>query len=78
MTDATLRTFAVRARYDGGPAPHLIEETSFEAAAAAFVEGWPHPKADEAEVSVLVQDLSSGREHCFRIDLDSGEAEPCG
>ncbi len=79
MTDAASspRPFAVRARYSGSPAPTVVEEISFEAAAAAFAEGWPHPD-EAATVSILVQDLESGQEHCFRIDLHSGEAAPCG
>jgi hypothetical protein len=33
---------------------------------------------DDGEISVIVRDLDSGHEHCFRIDLDSGETQPCG
>jgi hypothetical protein len=80
MTQASpeTRSFSVRARYGGGRTPQVIEEASFEAAALAFVEDWPHPAAGEAALSILVQDLGSGREHCYRIHLDTGAAEPCG
>jgi hypothetical protein len=78
MSDVQLRSYSVRARYDGRRAPQVIEEASFEAAAVAFAEDWPHPEAGEASVAVLVQDLGSGREHCYRIDFDTGEAQPCG
>jgi len=33
---------------------------------------------DEHEISVIVREVGTGHEHCFRIDLDSGEAAPCG
>ena len=29
--------------------------------------------SDEPEMSVVVRELDSGHEHCFRIDLESGE-----
>jgi hypothetical protein len=30
------------------------------------------------ELSVVVRELVTGHEHCFKIDLDSGETAPCG
>ena len=71
------RRFSVHARHDSHR-NRLVEEASFEAAAVAYVEDF-HPAVDENnEVSVIVRDLDDGREHCFRIDLDSGDTQPCG
>jgi hypothetical protein len=30
------------------------------------------------EVSLIVRDLETGREHCFTVDLASGETSACG
>jgi hypothetical protein len=27
---------------------------------------------------VIVREVETGRQHCYRIDLDSGETRPCG
>ena len=72
------RQFRVHARNVGSHQARLVEEASFEAAAVAYVEDFHPPVDDGAEISIIVQDLDDGREHCFRIDLDSGEAAPCG
>ncbi|MDP1873536.1 DUF5961 family protein [Phenylobacterium sp.] len=72
------RRYSVHAHQDERHPVRIVEEASFEAAAIAYVEDF-HPPADaDGEIQVLVCDLASGHEHCFRIDLDSGEAEPCG
>jgi hypothetical protein len=42
----------------------------------AYVEDL-HDLGDEREISVIVREIDTGREHCFRIDLDSGEASAC-
>jgi hypothetical protein len=42
----------------------------------AYVEDL-HPGAD-GDVSVIVRDVHTGQEHCFRIDLETGEAAACG
>ena len=55
---------------------HRVEGSSFEAAAVAFVETWIPDQ--HGEVSVVVRDRDTGREECFRIDIDSGAARPCG
>jgi hypothetical protein len=57
-----------------------VEEASFEAAAIAYLEHFDLSTAidDEHEVRVIVQDVGTGHEHCFRVDLDSGETAPCG
>jgi len=55
----------------------LIEPT-FEAAAIAYVENMHVSPGEGDEISIIVRDLDSGREHCFRLDLETGETRPCG
>jgi hypothetical protein len=72
------RRFSVRARHvDDHHAKH-VSEASFEAAAIAFVEDLPVSVDEDSEIRVIVRDLDSGHERCFRVDLDSGDAAPCG
>ena len=74
---ANHRQFRVHARHIDIHHARTLSEPSFEAAAVAYVEDF-HPVGDEAEISVIVRDIASGHEHCFRIDLETGEAAPCG
>lgn len=53
-----------------------IEGASFEDAAMTFAELWSPDAAGDLEV--IVEDADSGRRCCYRIDLGSGDAEPCG
>lgn len=72
------RRFSVRARDLDSHHARVVREASFEAAAVAYVEDFaPGPDHDQ-EVNVIVRDIDSGHEHCFRIDLDTGQAAPCG
>ena len=71
------RKFSVHARTVDTHHARVLEEASFEAAAVAYVEDFAHIGGDH-EIAVIVRDLDSGHEHCFRIDLESGEAAPCG
>lgn len=69
--------FAVHGRHQAHPHDHIVLGRSFEDAALGFVEDW-HPAMDaDGEVAVVVRDLETGAEQCFRIDLDSGTAGPC-
>ncbi|MFN3522562.1 MAG: DUF5961 family protein [Phenylobacterium sp.] len=79
MAEPVLEThrFCVYARHLDRHRSRVLEETSFEAAAVAYVEDFFEVEADSAEVRVIVCNLEDGREHCFTIDLESGEAEPC-
>jgi len=70
--------FSVHARHIDAHHARVLEEASFEAAAVAYVEDFHPPVGDGREISVVVREVGTGREHCFRIDLDSGEATPCG
>lgn len=71
------QTFRVHARGDDHSHGHAVDAVSFEAAAVAFVELWHPPGDADNEVSVIVRHADSGVEHCFRIDLNEGEAAPC-
>ena len=71
------RAFSVHARQMDHPHAHLVTEPSFEAAAVAYLEDF-HPLGEASEISVVVRELESGREHCFRVDLLTGETTPCG
>jgi hypothetical protein len=73
------RRFSVHARHVDSHHARVVEEASFEAAAVAYVEDFSLVTEDEGpEIRVIVRDLANGHEHCFRIDLETGEAAPCG
>jgi hypothetical protein len=73
------RSFGVRARGVDHNHARIVEEASFEAAALAYLEDFVlAADSEDHEVSVVVRDLADGQEHCFCVDLDTGEAAPCG
>jgi len=80
MTQAAgeTRTFSVRARHLDRHHARILEDVSFEAAAVTYVEDLHPPMTDEHEISVIVREVGTDHEHCFRIDLVSGETAPCG
>ena len=71
-----IRIFSVRARHLDAHHARTLNAVSFEAAAVAYVEDY-HP-LDDGDISVIVRDVECGNEHCFRIDIQSGETGPCG
>ena len=73
-----VRTFRVHARHIDAHHARTLQEPSFEAAAVAYVEDLHDLPGDGEEISVIVREVESGHEHCFRIDLESGETSPCG
>jgi hypothetical protein len=77
MTDAQTRQFRVYARRAAGAHAHLVTEASFEAAAVAWLEGWPGEIGGGSTISIVVCDLGSGLERCFGIDLDTGVVARC-
>jgi len=77
MPEPETRTFRVHAGSDPAHRARVLSENSFEAAALAYVEDWPHTVDEDPEVRVIVRDLEDGHERCFVIDLDAGDAEPC-
>ena len=72
------REFRVHARHVDAHNARTLTEFSFEAAAIEYVEGMHDLPGDGGEISVIVRDVESGHEHCFRVDLDSGETASCG
>jgi hypothetical protein len=78
MATVAARRFSVHPRHVARQHARVVVEASFEAAAVAFVEHFSPVPDDEAEVAILVRDLDTGVEHCFRIDLESGASAPCG
>ena len=78
VADNETRTFSVRARDVDSHHARTLEEASFEAAAVAYVEDFHPPVGDSDDISVIVREVDTGHEHCFRIDLGTGEAAPCG
>jgi hypothetical protein len=80
QTAAITRRFRVHARHIDGHHARLLDESSFEAAAVAYLEAFHDeaPVGDDHEISVIVHDMGTGQEHCFRVDLDTGDASPCG
>ena len=79
MPNATseTRSFRVHARHVDAHHARTLQEASFEAAAVAYVEDLHEVPGDGEEISVVVLELDSGHEHCFRIDLETGETAPC-
>jgi len=75
MTQA--RTFRVHARHVDAHHSRTLCEPSFEAAAVAYVEDLHDFPCDGEAISVIVREIDTGHEHCFRIDLESGETSPC-
>ncbi len=74
--DAAPRKFRVHARHLETHHARIVEEPSFEAAALAYIEDFTPSEA--VEVRIIVRDMDSGHEHCFLIDLETGDASACG
>ncbi len=74
---AETRSFRVNARHLDGHHARTVHEATFEAAAVAYAEDLHGAAGDSDEVSLIVRDLETGHEHCFRVDLASGETAAC-
>jgi hypothetical protein len=72
-----VRIFRVHARHVDVHHSRTLRETSFEAAAVAYAEDLHVLPADGEEISIVVREIESGREHCFMVDLQSGETSDC-
>ena len=72
------RQFSVHARHIDDHHARLVDEPSFEAAAIAYVEDFHPPATEENEIRVIVREVATGHQHCFRIDLETGDTSPCG
>ncbi|ADG12042.1 hypothetical protein B7G68_18520 [Caulobacter segnis] len=70
--------YTVRARHLHGGHARRVDEPTAEAAAVAYLEDFGHDADQDEAVSLIVRDQDTGREQCFRVDLATGETEPCG
>lgn len=70
--------FTVRARHLHGHHARPLDEPSAEAAALAYVEDFAHDPDEDDTIAVIVRDETTGREQCFRVDLDTSATKPCG
>ena len=71
------RSFRVHARSVDAHHGRIVHEPSFEAAAVAYLEDL-HEVGGDDEMKVIVRDIETGHEHCFTVDLGTGETQPCG
>ncbi len=74
MTNFTAisRRFKVHARHIDRHHARIVHEASFEAAAIAYSEDFPAAADADPMIGIVVCDIDSGHEHCFRIDLAEG------
>lgn len=78
MSETSLqRRFCVHDVHEAANRAQMVEGLTFEDAALHFVEDY-HPSAPDDEVSLSIEDIATGERQCLRIDLESGEAQPCG
>jgi len=70
------RTFRVHARHVDAHHARTLQELTFEAAAVAYVEDLHELPGDAEEINIIVREVESGHEHCFRVDLESGKISP--
>src|SRR6202012_2487899 len=68
-----LQHYAVHIRDDGRHHGHVVEGSTFEDAAIAYIETWSAAADADGEVVLIVQERESGRQLCVRIDLTTGE-----
>lgn len=73
--ESELKAFTVRTGCEAGHTRHPVQARDVEEAALAFAGDWCPDEEDE--VTLLVTDCETGREHCFVLDLDSGQARAC-
>jgi hypothetical protein len=78
-TAENARGFRVHARHIDGHHARLLHEASFEAAAVAYLEHLDvqAPAGDAQDISVIVHEVGTGHERCFKVDLGSGATTPC-
>ena len=71
------RRFCVHGAAEAPSRGEVVEGLSFEDAALAFVEA-RHLEPDGGdEVALMVADVETGEQQCFRVDLASGDTAPC-
>jgi hypothetical protein len=70
------RRFSVYTRDLGIDHARMVEASSVESAAVAYIEHLHGAPAEE--ISIVVRDVETGHDHCFRIDLTTGDTTACG
>lgn len=73
-----VRQFSVHARHVDHHHARRLDEVSFEAAAIAYLEDFHPPVTGDGEIQVIVREVGSGHQQCFRIDTATGETSVCG
>ena len=78
MPSPLSRRFAVHEASEPRARSCTVEADGFEDAALAFLELW-HPQADsgDEDVTLIVTECETGREHCLRVDPGTGHSAPC-
>lgn len=56
---------------------HVVEASSFEAAAVGYTEIYAPPADADDEIRIFVSGLEDGQEHCFTVDLGGAAPESC-
>lgn len=74
---ASSRRFAVHAASEGRHRFETVYGDGHEDAAVGYVERCSPAPDDDGALTVIVTDCESGQEHCYRIDLGTGETAPC-
>ncbi|MBX3484441.1 DUF5961 family protein [Phenylobacterium sp.] len=77
MTDPEQHRYFAWADGVGRGHGHVVEATSYEAAAVGYTELYAPPVDGDGEIRIFVTGIDDGQEHCFTVDLSVGEAEPC-
>jgi hypothetical protein len=75
MSQANQHRFHVHPCESRGEGHMVPDAATPHEAALAFLEHWA--PANDGEVSVIVKDCETGRQECFRLDVDSGDVAPC-
>ena len=76
-SEVHVRRYAVHVAAEGRHRACTVQAGGFEAAAVAFLEGATPSIDAQGVLTVIVHDCESGRERCFRLDLETGAAGAC-
>ena len=76
--DCAARQFSVHALHIESHYARVLHETSFEAAAVAYMEEFHSLVLEDDQIGVIVRDLSTNHQQCFTVNLHTGELAPCG
>jgi len=75
---AEVSRFYVHVRGEPRDSCHPVAGAAgFEEAAVLYAEKWAPDVDADGGLSVIVLDPETGERQCFRLDLETGDAEPC-